>query len=104
MVREPDHQWNSGRFQQPHSIRQGQGSGLPHAQELYQHGLPDAYQFRLTFQDIFTIKNRHQGATLLKAWLENARTSDLPPIVRVAYTIMNHWDGVLRWFESQITN
>ena len=63
-----------------------------------------AYQFRLTFQDIFTIKNRHQGATLLKAWLENARTSDLPPIVRVAYTIMNHWDGVLRWFESQITN
>ncbi|AUW34274.1 transposase (plasmid) [Acidithiobacillus caldus] len=33
-----------------------------------------AYQFRLTFQDIFTIKNRHQGATLLKAWLENART------------------------------
>ena len=25
-----------------------------------------AYQFRLTFQDIFTIKNRHQGATLLK--------------------------------------
>nr|WP_325063389.1 transposase [Acidithiobacillus caldus] len=63
-----------------------------------------AYQFRLTFQDIFTIKNRHQGATLLKAWLENARTSDLPPIVRVAYTIMNHLDGVLRWFESQITN
>ena len=63
-----------------------------------------AYQFRLTFQDIFTIKNRHQGATLLKAWLENARTSDLPPIVKVAYTIMNHWDGVLRWFESQITN
>ncbi|WP_139113764.1 transposase, partial [Acidithiobacillus thiooxidans] len=37
-------------------------------------------------------------------WLENARTSDLPPIVKVAYTIMNHWDGVLRWFESQITN
>lgn len=63
-----------------------------------------AYQFRLIFQDIFTIKNRHQGATLLKAWLENARTSDLPPIVKVAYTIMNHWDGVLRWFESQITN
>ena len=63
-----------------------------------------AYQFRLTFQDIFTIKNRHQGATLLKAWLENAKTSDLPPIVKVAYTIMNHWDGVLHWFESQITN
>ncbi|MBU2819879.1 transposase, partial [Acidithiobacillus caldus] len=63
-----------------------------------------AYQFRLTFQDIFTVKNRHQGATLLKAWMENAKDSGLPPIVKVAYTIMNHWDGVLRWFESQITN
>ena len=40
-----------------------------------------AYQFRLTFQEIFTIQNRHHGA----------------------YTLMNHWDWVLRWFESQIT-
>ena len=63
-----------------------------------------AYQFRLTFQEIFTIQNRHQGATLLKAWMENAKTSGLPPLVKVAYTLMNHWDGVLRWFESQITN
>ncbi|WP_419465219.1 transposase [Acidithiobacillus ferrooxidans] len=53
---------------------------------------------------MFTVKNRHQGATLLKAWMENAKDSGLPPIVKVAYTIMNHWDGVLRWFESQITN
>ena len=63
-----------------------------------------AYQFRLTFQGIFTVKNRHQGATLLKAWMENAKDSGLPPIVKVAYTILNHWDGVLRWFESQINN
>ncbi len=36
-----------------------------------------AYPFRLTFQDIFTIRNRHQGATLLKAWMENARDSGI---------------------------
>jgi len=63
-----------------------------------------ANQYRLTFQEIFTIQNRHQGATLLKAWMENAKASGLPPLVKVAYTVMNHWDGVLRWFESQITN
>ncbi|MBU2736556.1 transposase, partial [Acidithiobacillus caldus ATCC 51756] len=38
-----------------------------------------AYQFRLTFQEIFTIQNRHQGAVLLKAWMENAKASGLPP-------------------------
>jgi transposase len=63
-----------------------------------------AYQLRLTFQEIFTIQNRHQGAVLLKAWIENAKASGLPPLIKVAYTLMNHWDGVLRWFESQITN
>ena len=63
-----------------------------------------AYQFRLTFQEIFTIQNRHQGAILLKAWMENAKASGLPPMVKIAYTLMNHWDGVLRWFESQINN
>ena len=36
--------------------------------------------------------------------MENTKNSGLSPMVKVAYTIMNHWDGVLRWFESQITN
>ncbi len=63
-----------------------------------------ACQFRLTFQEIFTIQNGHQGAVLLKAWIENAKASGLLPLVKVAYTLMNHWDGILRWFESQITN
>jgi transposase len=63
-----------------------------------------AYQFRLTFQEIFTVRNRHQGATLLKVRRENAKASGLPPLVKVAYTIMNHWDGFLRWFDSHITN
>ena len=73
---------------------------------LQNHNLKtaQAYQFRLTFQEIFTLENRHQGAVLLKAWMENAKASGLPPLVKVAYTIMNHWDGVLRWFESQVSN
>ncbi len=63
-----------------------------------------AYQLRLTFQEIFTVQNRHQGANLLKAWMENIKASGLPSMVKVAYTIMNHWEGILRWFDSHITN
>ena len=40
LVREPDHQRDSGRLQQPHPIRQGQSPRLSHPQELHQHGLP----------------------------------------------------------------
>ena len=63
-----------------------------------------AYRMRLTFQEIFTVQNRHQGASLLKEWMELAKDSELPPMVNVAYTILNHWDGILRWFESHIAN
>ena len=42
--------------------------------------------------------------TLLKVWGENAKASGLPPLVKVAYTIMNHWEGFLRWLDSHITN
>ncbi len=42
--------------------------------------------------------------TLLKVWGGNAKASGLPPLVKVAYTVMNHWDGFLRWFDSHITN
>ncbi len=63
-----------------------------------------AYQIRLTFQEIFTVQNRHQGASLLKGWMELAKESRLPPMVKVAYTIMNHRDGILRWFDSHLTN
>jgi len=62
-----------------------------------------AYPLRLTFQEIFTVRNRHQDTTLLTAWVENAKDSGLPPMVKVVYILMNHWDGVLRWFESQDT-
>ncbi len=61
-----------------------------------------AYQIRLTFQEIFTLTDRHQGATLLKGWIELAKESALPPLVKVAYTMQNHWDGILRWFESHL--
>ncbi|MBU2731135.1 ISL3 family transposase [Acidithiobacillus caldus] len=38
------------------------------------------------------IKNHHQDETLLKTWMENIKTSGLPPLIKVAYTMMNHWD------------
>ena len=30
--------------------------------------------------------------------------SQLPPMIKAAKTIKAHWDGVLRWKESQINN
>lgn len=62
-----------------------------------------AYQIKLTFQEIFT-QPIDVAETLLKKWFFWATHSRLQPVIDAAYTIKRHWDGVLQWFKSQITN
>ena len=42
--------------------------------------------------------------SLLKKWYFWATHSRLQPIMEAAHTIKRHWDGVLQWFKSRITN
>lgn len=62
-----------------------------------------AYQLRLTFQELWRQPAEH-AAAFLKKWYFWATHSRLEPIKEAAYTIKRHWDGVLRWFTSQINN
>jgi transposase len=63
-----------------------------------------AYQIRLTLQELFLQPNRQEGEAFLKRWYFWATHSRLPPIIAAAKTIKNHWDGVLNWFDSQLTS
>ncbi|MEA1976080.1 MAG: transposase, partial [Bacillota bacterium] len=40
----------------------------------------------------------------LKKWYFWATHSRLDPIINLAKTIKNHWDGILKFTESKITN
>jgi len=40
----------------------------------------------------------------LKKWYYSATHSQLEPIIKAAKTIKEHWDGVVRWRKSQISN
>lgn len=62
-----------------------------------------AYQIRLTLQEFFRLPNRQEGEAFLKRWYYWATHSRLPPIIAAAKTIKNHWNGVLNWFDSQLT-
>lgn len=62
-----------------------------------------AYHMRLNFQDLWAL-TRKQAERMLKQWCGWASRSRLGPMVRVAQTIREHWDGVLRWFETYISN
>jgi len=62
-----------------------------------------AYHIRLNFQQLFD-QTVEQSEAYLKKWYFWATHSRLEPIKQAAYTIKRHWDGVLRWFKSRITN
>jgi len=62
-----------------------------------------AYQIRLNFQEFFSQPDRSSGEEFLNKWYYWATHSQLEPMVKAARTIKAHWDGILNWFDSQLT-
>jgi transposase len=62
-----------------------------------------AYHMRLNFQDMWALSEQ-TAERFLKQWCGWALRSRLDPMRRVARTIKQHWDGVLRWFKTYISN
>jgi transposase len=61
------------------------------------------YQIKLTFQDLYD-QPKEKAEEFLKRWYFWATHSRLKPMIEAARTIKRHWDGVLAWFDSGITN
>ena len=62
-----------------------------------------AYHIKLNFQEFYQ-QPPQTAETFLKKWYFWATHSRLEPVKKAAYTIKNHWHGVLRWFTSRINN
>jgi len=63
-----------------------------------------AYQIRLAFQDLYDQPSTEAAVDHLKRWYFWATHSRLDPIIDAAHTVKRHWDGMLRWFHSNIAN
>ena len=62
-----------------------------------------AYHIRLSLQDLWSHRG-DEADKFLKAWYFWATHSKLEPVIRVAKTVREHWDGVLRWFQTRMNN
>ncbi len=63
-----------------------------------------ALHIRENFQEIYKASTEEEFEALLKKWYFWATHSRLEPIKEAAYTIKNHWEGVLQWKNSSINN
>ncbi|MBI5955672.1 MAG: transposase, partial [Chloroflexi bacterium] len=62
-----------------------------------------AYQIRLTLQELFTQPTRQAGEAFLKRWYFWATHCRLQPVIEAAKAVKRHWQGILNWFDSQLT-
>jgi transposase len=62
-----------------------------------------AYHLRLNFQELW-LQPPEQAEGFLKKWYYWATHSRIEPIKEAAKTMKLHWDGILNWFESKISN
>ena len=63
-----------------------------------------AYNIKLSLQEFWNSKNRNKATECLKKWYFWATHSRLTPITEAAKTIKKHWNGILNYFDSKITN
>ena len=63
-----------------------------------------AYHLKESFQEIYKADTEEEFERLLEEWYSWARRCRLEPMKKVAITIKNHWNGVLRWYQSRISN
>ena len=62
-----------------------------------------AYRIKLAFQDIYS-QDAGAARESFKIWYFWATHSRLQPMIEAAKTIKRHYEGILRWFESGLTN
>ena len=88
----------------PENLREGQREQLA-ALTLPRLNLKTAraWHIKLNFQELFQ-RPPEEAETFLKRWYFWATHSRLEPMKRAAATIRRHWDGILRWFSSRLSN
>jgi transposase len=63
-----------------------------------------AYHIRENFQEIYKEETKEGFERSLKRWYFWATHSRIEEIEKAAKTIKRHWIGVLRWYDSKISN
>jgi transposase len=63
-----------------------------------------AYNIKLSLQEFYEITDTDAAIAHLNKWFYWATHSRLQPMIDAAYFIKNHWDGILQYITTRITN
>ena len=63
-----------------------------------------AYLIKLALQDVYFSHTRKDAEGLLKSWYNWAIRCQIDQVKKVAKTVKAHWNGILAWFDSKLSN
>ena len=63
-----------------------------------------ALHMRENFQQIYQAWSMGQFISWLRKWVKWVKQSGLKPMEKAADMVLNHWNGIIQWKQSQITN
>jgi transposase len=63
-----------------------------------------AWALKTALQEVYKAKTREEGERWLRGWCAWAQRSRLKSFQRLARTVRSHWEGILRWFDTKLTN
>jgi transposase len=64
----------------------------------------EALRMRENFQAIYRAFTTGQFVKYLRQWVDWVSACGLKPMEKAASTVLRHWDGIVRWKQSQINN
>lgn len=73
---------------------------------LQKHNLKTvrALHLREAFQAVYQAVSKEDFIDRLESWYSWARRCRLEPMKKAAQSIKNHWDGIVSWYDSQLSN
>jgi transposase len=73
--------------------------------QLLQHPLDTvrAYEQALRFDDFYEL-SADAAEEYLRRWVQEARATELQPLIDFAEMLEAHWGGVIRWHHSRVSN
>ncbi len=64
----------------------------------------DGYRLKVLFNEIWQLPSRESAEAHLKDWMQEVEKAAIQPFMQFAKTVKAHWSGIVRFFDSRLTN
>ena len=87
----------------PESLSKTQQQQLTSMLRLYPT-LGEAYRLKILFNDLWNMPDKLSAHAFLTQWCNEVKQAGIPAFQAFANTVISHWNGIIHFVESRLTN